>query len=399
MKTKMIKNFDKTKIYNLVISMPIIWAFSGQLVSSDSYKSMVTLSILSLIVSLWQYGYKTIFSNFKTNRWIQVVGLMLLVAVFYKEYNSSASNGVLRGYAVMLVALIALPKTLSHKITNNIHWYLLMSSSILLLYTSMNTYYWGNPRALWDINPIPYTTISATVAISSICIFLISSRKEACLVSTLSFLFSFNSLVIGLSRGPILALLSSFFVVTVFLFIKKHLNYTKLIAIILFSIFSLTLHSSLVTERVKKTEDAITTIKQGGTDTSIGARINLWRSSIHSIFVNPILGLGSQEKDYREELAQQGVIDKGTAYWDHYHNQYIDILVKQGFIGLIFLTILMFYPLTQLRKMNIISSSIVLGVLSTFWVASMTDIPVSHTQPLIMFIALISLNWPQEKSE
>ncbi|MBO0217281.1 hypothetical protein J0676_27810, partial [Vibrio sp. Vb2880] len=84
------------------------------------------------------------------------------------------------------------------------------------------------------------------------------------------------------------------------------------------AILSFTIHSSLVSERVKSTENAIETIKQGGTDTSIGARIKLWHSSVYSIFEKPIFGLGSKEKSFRETLANKGIIEQDTAQWGHY---------------------------------------------------------------------------------
>ncbi|MEZ8761343.1 O-antigen ligase family protein, partial [Vibrio splendidus] len=214
-----------------------------------------------------------------------------------------------------------------------------------------------------------------------------------------TFIFSFNSLVVGLSRGPFLALLCSLFIVVIFTQRKKCLKYGRLLSVIAIAVSSIIIHSSLVTERVRNTENAIETIKQGGTDTSIGARLKLWHSSIYSIFEKPILGLGNEEKSFREELASKGVIEQETTQWSHYHNQYINTLVKQGGVGLALLMLLIIYPLTQLKFLDTLPASMVLGVLVIFWVAALTDIPMNHAQPLIMYITLISLNLLQEKKE
>tara|TARA_B100001059_G_scaffold236407_1_gene286713 strand:- start:2492 stop:3574 length:1083 start_codon:yes stop_codon:yes gene_type:complete len=360
---------------------------------------MIVLSVISLITSVWKYGCKTIIHNITKNKWIQFIGVMLLSTIFYKEYNNSISNGSLRAYAIMFVFLISFPNKLSNKLFHNLHWLLFISSLFMLTYTILNMYYWNNPRALWDINPIPYTTISATVAIGSVCYLLTSKSKQVCNVSLITFIFSFNSLVIGLSRGPFLALLCSLFIVVIFTQRKKCLKYGRLLSVIAIAVSSIIIHSSLVTERVRNTENAIETIKQGGTDTSIGARLKLWHSSIYSIFEKPILGLGNEEKSFREELASKGVIEQETTQWSHYHNQYINTLVKQGGVGLALLMLLIIYPLTQLKFLDTLPASMVLGVLVIFWVAALTDIPMNHAQPLIMYITLISLNLLQEKKE
>lgn len=387
---------SKTNPLELLISLPFLWVFSGQLTTSGSYKYMVILSIISIIISCWFYGYKTILNNISSNKWIQIIGIMLISTIFYKEYNGSSSNGTLRAYAVMFVFLVSLPRTLSYKLFNQLHWYLLLSSVFMLIYTMLNMYYWNIPRALWNINPIPYTTISAAVAISSICHILLSSTKETRIVSLIALILSFNALVTGLSRGPFLALLVSFSIVLVFIYSKKTLKYTRLLMVIIVFLFSLVANSSLVTDRIKSTENAITTTKNGGTDTSIGVRLQLWKSSVYLIFENPILGLGNKEQLHREQLASKGIIEKEVVQWEHYHNQYIDTLIKQGIVGFILLLLLLFYPLTLIKELNILPTSIVLGVLSIFGVASLTDIPISHTQPLIMFIALISLSLMQK---
>jgi len=156
-------------------------------------------------------------------------------------------------------------------------------------------------------------------------------------------------------------------------------------------LLSITINSSLVTERVKTTEESISTVKAGGTDSSIGARLELWKSSTHLILEYPILGLGNKEKLYREELANNGTIAPSTTKWSHYHNQYIDTFVKQGFLGLFLLILLVVYPLTQIKYLDTLPASIILGILSTFWVAALTDNPMNNAQPLIVFLALISL--------
>ncbi|MDH5905162.1 O-antigen ligase family protein [Vibrio splendidus] len=384
-------NINKIDLYEWIILLPIIWAFSGQLLTSDAYKAMIAMSIVSLAVSVWRYGYNTIIDNIANNRWIQIIGIMLISSIFYKEYSGAVSSGVLRAYAIMLISLICLPKALTHKLLKNLHWLLLISSLTMLTYTILNMYHWGNPRALWDINPIPYTTISSAVAISSLCYFLTSTSKEIRNVSLITLIFSFNALVIGLSRGPFLALLCSMFITIIFIHIKKSLNYSKLLSAIFVMLLSITINSSLVTERVKTTEESISTVKAGGTDSSIGARLELWKSSTHLILEYPILGLGNKEKLYREELANNGIIAPSTTQWSHYHNQYIDTFVKQGFLGLFLLILLVVYPLTQIKYLDTLPASIILGILSTFWVAALTDNPMNNAQPLIVFLALISL--------
>jgi len=77
-------NINKIDLYEWIILLPIIWAFSGQLLTSDAYKAMIAMSIVSLAVSVWRYGYNTIIDNIANNRWIQIIGIMLISSIFYK---------------------------------------------------------------------------------------------------------------------------------------------------------------------------------------------------------------------------------------------------------------------------------------------------------------------------
>lgn len=79
---------------------------------------------------------------------------------------------------------------------------------------------------------------------------------------------------------------------------------------------------------------------------SIGSRILMWQESIRWVGDRPLTGWGGDGR--KEILAQtEGVAKTGIR---HFHNQYIDVLVAYGLLGLLFLFTLCLYPFLSSRR-------------------------------------------------
>ncbi|AUI85106.1 hypothetical protein BS333_01185 [Vibrio azureus] len=381
----------KEKIGYLISLPPFLWIFSGQLTTNHAYKALVGLISISLVISCCYYGPKAILSNLTSNRWLQILALMLLSAILFQEYNNGSSTGMLRAYACMLVLFISIPTFESRRIFSKLHWYLLLSSIVLLTSSFLHAHIWHTPRALWPINAITFTTISAVVAACSLIYALLSSSKRVRSVGLLSFTLSLNSILIGQTRGVILALVVAAAIIIILTYRKKQLLVNRLAIVGVLSIFSIILNSSSIIGRINSTKNEITHLKQAQYTTSIGIRLQLWSSSIYPITDNPLLGIGDQHQEYRQKLFEQKLLKKEFIAWDHYHNQYVDKLVRNGLIGLMLFLLLVTYPLTQLQRLDFLPRLIVIGTISVCATAALTDVPLTHVQPFIIFVSLISL--------
>lgn len=101
-----------------------------------------------------------------------------------------------------------------------------------------------------------------------------------------------------------------------------------------------------VKERIQEATHQVTLFQEGQVNTSIGLRFEMWRGAYHLVQEKPLFGWG--KKGYQEgmrTLRDQGEIHRGATAFNHLHNDFIDRLVKHGFIGLFALGLLYVFSL------------------------------------------------------
>ena len=82
--------------------------------------------------------------------------------------------------------------------------------------------------------------------------------------------------------------------------------------------------------------------------TSVGARLELWRSAFFIFKENPIFGVGEGNfKENNLELIEKGLVKSDVARFNHPHSEFITTLVEQGLMGLSLLLFLLFNPLMK----------------------------------------------------
>jgi O-antigen ligase len=86
--------------------------------------------------------------------------------------------------------------------------------------------------------------------------------------------------------------------------------------------------------------------ENGESDTSAGARLEMWKASYQVIKSNPFFGVGEDNySEYQQTLVNQGKVSKSVERFLHPHGEYITSLVEQGFIGLLAFIAVLFVPL------------------------------------------------------
>lgn len=101
-----------------------------------------------------------------------------------------------------------------------------------------------------------------------------------------------------------------------------------------------------VKERFEEATQQVSLFQEGKVNTSVGRRLDMWRAAYQLVQEKPMFGWG---KDGYQQgmvvLAKQGEVHKRTAAFNHLHNDFIDRVVKHGFIGLVALLLLYLLPL------------------------------------------------------
>lgn len=86
--------------------------------------------------------------------------------------------------------------------------------------------------------------------------------------------------------------------------------------------------------------------QQGNSNTSIGLRLDMWKSAFYLAAESPIFGEGQYgSRAIRESLAENDLIHPNATKFDHLHNEYLTSLGFQGLLGLISLLAIYLVPL------------------------------------------------------
>jgi len=120
---------------------------------------------------------------------------------------------------------------------------------------------------------------------------------------------------------------------------------TKKIALVLtlVVIASAALSYNMVEQRVQKAMQDLTKFsEQGDSRSSLGARIEMWKSGYYTFIENPIFGIGYEvRQDYKQSLVDRELVGPIVMQFTRLHNSYMEELSIKGIIG--FATLLLFF--------------------------------------------------------
>jgi len=134
---------------------------------------------------------------------------------------------------------------------------------------------------------------------------------------------------------------------------------------------------------------------------SVGARLEMWKSSYYIFKANPIFGIGEGNfKQKNIELIEEGIVDSEVEKFNHPHGEFISTAVEQGLLGLSFLLYFFLNPLIKCykefkHKDNIRSVNIpillVMSLVLHFFFYSMTNGVFDHQNTSLFFAAYVTI--------
>lgn len=384
----MMKQLNKKNILDSIILLPFLWAVTGLFLYSDGKKLMAVLVLISAITSLYSYGINPLLENIKKNKLAWLLGAFSLFSLFAKTYYGYSSS-LMRGLISLLVLFTVFPPSLIEKI--NIKYLIIIGAITSFIFVMMQTFMFSQGRMGWGINPIPYATFSASLCILAFYYLLQSRKLQECAAWLLTFTMAAIPLMYSQSRGLWLALATTMIVVI----IKSILSYKKSLYLlgpfILFCAVAIFFSSEKIEQRIDATQAEIQQITAGNLDTSIGLRLQMWKAASILASESPIIGLGDKHISYKQELADKKVISQKTVQFTHYHNQFFSDFVKHGVLGLALLLLTILLPLYYLNKNNNEYTWPGFLIIAIFIIASLTDVPFQHAQPLTFYFIMIYL--------
>lgn len=380
-------NLSSKNLLDNLILLPLLWSFTGMFLYPDGRKLMVILVLLSAFSSVYSYGIKQVIENIKANKLIWILGLYSMFAILAKTYYGYSSS-LMRGLICLFIYLAIFPSSLLNKV--NFKYLILLGTLTSCVYVLYQTLVLNLDR-MWTINPIPYATFSASLSIIAFYYLLQSKTIKHCLLWLSTFIAAVTPLLYSQSRGLWLALAAIMLVVI----IKSLISYKKsvylLLPFILASVSAYYLSHDKITERIDRTKIEIEEIMQGNLDTSIGLRLQMWKAAIILSKESVLIGLGDQHSDYKQQLVEQKIISQPVVKFTHYHNQFLNELVKYGIIGLSLLLFSIFLPFYYLKKNNNQYTWPGILIISVYIIASLTDVPFQHAQTLTFYFVVMYL--------
>lgn len=368
-------NKIKDNWFDTILYLPLISLFTAAFIVPGWDKKVVVLFSVSIIAIICKYGFKTIRENYKD----PYVVILLISALYGSALYETIGygSGELRTLIVISLFLLAFPKDRIN--IQGLPLLLLISAIISCIYTLYFSVYLDIPRSRQPINAIPFAITLCLFATVSLFLFFKQKNK----VLLLSFFLLSVSIIITETRGAIIPLTFSSLILLMYKVFEKN-NIKKLITTsIIGTFFILSLSYGFVEARVNATVAEIQSISHGNYNTSIGLRLQMWQASPYLISINPIFGLGDSHKQELQRLYEEGKIDKSLASYSptHYHNQYIDKMIKSGTIGFVVFLLAVYYPLyacLRVAKENTNKKCIV-AIAVAFSLVCLTDSPFSQT--------------------
>jgi O-antigen ligase len=271
----------------------------------------------------------------------------------------------------------------------------------------MDFYVYGELRAGGYNNPIQFGDIAMLFACLLMAGFSWAKQHSR------SMLIIF---VVGIISGILASLLSGArggwlvlpFALALFYFVNNFHKNTRnavifILAILCAAVFAYCfLSPDIVQTRINYAiSDLQEYLQTNNTNTSLGARIGLWQASLPLIAEQPLLGWGS----VANYVSLSGDARDVFQHFNHFHNDFLDALVKRGLLGGTALSIIYVVPAIlfarQLKqcapaKQPLVYAGLILVVATVIF--GLTQSFFSHSSGVMIYVFMLVILWAQVRS-
>ncbi|CAK3173649.1 O-antigen ligase [Vibrio crassostreae] len=376
---------------SILLMLPYFIAVTGMLVLEGGDKKLIPFIILSMIISMFLYKKELIIKNLK-HPLIWLLSLLCVYTTFSYYYHGASSREIRTLLGATLFLLFFPYQILTKRV---IQWIVLVGSFSVCVNSIYFNLYIGIERDAGYINPIPYATACALISVIAFSLLLDSSPLKRKIIPLIAFLLSLPPIILSETRGIWLAFSLSIFFIFIAKCIKNPPSKMKiLLAFIFTAILTSTgafLFKEKINERYDRTIYEMERIQSNDYSTSIGLRLQMWMLAPELIKQKPILGHGQEQREILKGKLKNSEISKQLFHFAsaHYHNQFLDKMVKSGILGLILVVGLLIYPLMIVKNLPSLDAYIVIGLVSLFFIAGLTDVPFNHSQPMMLYLLFL----------
>ena len=392
-----------SKLYSYILNVVfIVYAF---LLPFSKAFPVFTGPYIILLFWLLEGNYRDKLQKIKSNKAIVFLLIFFLLNIISLLWSDNIHEGkqLLRCNFAVTIVLIALFTSMKNKFSIAILYAFLFSMFISEI-VSYGIYF-----ELWQIpgttvsNPTPFMHHTIYSVFLAVTIFLLLgqlTKKEISLkikiFEMIFFISSSINLFVNGGRTGQLALVFGAIVYTVIYLKKKiYLLYVFVLIVIIFVTayqFSPNFHN-----RVLQGKNDIEKIQSGNLKSSWGGRIAIKIVSFDIFKEHPMFGTGiGDTMDTYKAYLEKDELKKFhfTKNMQHLHDQYLEILIQTGIVGLILFGLFIYELfLAAFRTLDRNLSATMSSVLVVFLFSFFTDVPlINFTAGLFAFIFGYMLN-------
>ena len=150
------------------------------------------------------------------------------------------------------------------------------------------------------------------------------------------------------SRGPwlVFVVVASGIGIAYLLRLDKRRRSIALLAGFLFAAFMVGVFHAELHNRLSLTVNELSSLRNGDLNTSLGARIAMWKAALTIFSADPLFGIGLNKfGPHLNQMIAAGQAPAFVAVFGHTHNEYLEALVTGGIIGIAYLLWLLGAPL------------------------------------------------------
>ena len=347
--------------------------------------------VLAFLASLALCGHSVIASNLKSNRLASILFLTCVYAIFSYYYHGYGSREM-RALIVCFVFLVCFNRNFIKKE----HFCGLVAlAAIGIIGTAVvQAYFLSVSRVHGFINPIVYATYCASISVLCFSISLEYKRFIPKAMLLALFVLTIAATVLTGSRGVWVGLLAAVLIIALFSF--RELDKTNrwgLVMVLPAIVVLAVLLYPLAERRIDATFSQIRQTIEGDLKNSIGIRVQYWMAGAELFQQSPLLGMGDLHQDKLEELQKQGKIgEEVVAFSAHFHNQFLDTLVKKGLVGFGLLLALLLFPIYIAFKYRDETwrKNIAVGFPVLYSVSGLTDTPLNHAHLIYVYVFVLA---------
>lgn len=392
----MASQLEKFSNFSLQIILLLFFGFCLTIPSAYTWSAglISLLSIFHLTVN-----YKKIFQSIDKCTSALILIFLLMGLLWWHDFNtlSSFNDGRLGiKYVLAALSLIVLLHTPSHD--NYIKTGVLIGG-IPLLFLSIHQFI-NLDRATGFTNAIQFGGIS-TIFLGFSLIYLTNSiiekNKNYSILLILSAIGFLGSSLLSLSRGGWIFFALIPFLIIPLLNFNKHglLKFFTVLLVITGSLFATPIFQNrLKTAFIEAKDYSIS--KEDASLTSIGQRLEQWKSALLLIEDNLFFGTG--ELEY--EAKKQALVDRNIAHpsitnYGHAHNEILDMTSRRGLVGLSLLIAFYLIPFfifakkfkdhrnnKRIAELSLMGASIPLG----YFIFGLTQVFFAHNSGNLFYL-------------